>query len=936
MDKQKQAAQEFVKDWTNHGYEKGEAQKFWLALLNRVLNVRKPDQFIQFEDSITLYKYQEKHKKQTGFIDGYIPSTGVMIEQKGIEVSLDKEGNQSDGKKLTPFMQAKRYWDDLDRDKKPRWIVVSNFKEFQVYDMDKLQSGKGPEIIKLEDLPNEYHRLEFLVNPKHVHIEKEKQLSMKAGDIIGRLYDEILKHYINPDSPKTLKSLNILCVRLVFCLYAEDAKLFGSKSMFHDYLKQYPAKQLREALKNLFVVLDTPEEERDPYLPDDLAAFPYVNGGLFSDESIEIPQFDDKIRELLLAKASNDFDWSGISPTIFGSLFESTLNQETRRKGGMHYTSIENIHKVIDPLFLDSLKKELEEIRQIKVPATRNKNLGAFQDKLASLSFLDPACGSGNFLTETYISLRRLENIALDEINAGQTVMDFGDVIKVSIGQFYGIEINDFAVTVARAALWIAENQMMKETEEIVHRDLDPLPLKSYPNIKEANALRIDWNTVIPKEKLCYIMGNPPFVGASMMTAEQKNDSVEVFGKIKLSNSIDYVGAWYYKAAQLMAGTKIKAALVSTNSITQGEQVAPLWKKLIVENKLHILFAYRTFRWDSEANIKAHIHCVIIGFSCDTDGSDKKSKYIFTGDDAVPATNINPYLIDAPTVFIESRSKPICNVPPMTLGNKPTDDGNFILTQDQRDELIQKYPQIAPHIRRYIGAVDFLNNNQVRYCLWLKDVSPSVYAKIPEVMKRLQNIRDFRSKSTAEPTRKAAAWPYRFFSTPQTNTNYLIIPGASSERRYYLPIGFMDGNNIASNACSIILNASLYHFGILTSNVHMSWMRVVCGRLKSDYRYSGAIVYNNFPWPDVTEKMKDEIAAAAQGILDARARFSGCSLAELYDEAAMQSELRKAHQVNDKAVMKAYEFSLSMTEPEIVAELMKLYRQLVDAEQKSK
>ena len=420
-------------------------------------------------------------------------------------------------------------------------------------------------------------------------------------------------------------------------------------------------------------------------------------------------------------------------------------------------------------------------------------------------------------------------------------------------------------------------------------------------------------------------MGNPPFVGASMMTDRQKKEAVDIFGKIKLSNSIDYVGAWYYKSAILMKGTMIKAALVSTNSITQGEQVAPLWKRLLTDYGLQIIFAYRTFRWDSEANIKAHVHCVIIGFSCCTDDSPK---YIFSGNETSPAQEINPYLINGPVVFIESRSKPISNVPGMTMGNKPTDDGNFILSPEQRDEMIKKYPNTCHLIRRYIGAVDFLNNNQIRYCLWLKDVSPSSYTHVPEIMHRLQNIHDFRIRSTAAPTRKSAETPYRFFSTPQTETNYLIIPRVSSERRFYLPIGFMDGNSIASDSCSIILDATLFHFGILTSSVHMAWLRVVCGRLKSDYRYSGSIVYNNFPWPDATEGQKKQIEVTAQGILDAREKYPDCSLADLYDELTMPPELRKAHQANDKAVMKLYGYKSDMTESAIVADLMKRYQEL--------
>ena len=603
-------------------------------------------------------------------------------------------------------------------------------------------------------------------------------------------------------------------------------------------------------------------------------------------------------------------------------LFRS-LNPETRRSGGMHYTSIENIHKLIDPLFLDGLKTELADIEAVAVERTRKAKLEAFQHKLAGLKFLDPACGSGNFLTETYISLRRLENRVIGLLNRDQIVLDMGNPIQVSIGQFYGIEINDFAVTVAKTALWIAESQTMKETENVVHMALDFLPLKSYANITEGNALRLDW------PKTDYIMGNPPFVGASMMTKVQKDEAVAIFGKGKRVNSIDYVGAWYHKAAALMQNTPIQAAFVSTNSITQGEQVAPLWSKLIQDYKIHIDFAYRTFKWNSEAKEKAAVHCVIIGFSS---VQNQRPKHIYTGSTAPQeAQNINPYLIDAPNVFLTARNTPICAAPPISYGNKPSDGGNLILSQEERDALIAKDKSIEPCIRRYVGAKDFINNSEVRYCLWLKGVSPAIYRKNAEVMRRLEAVRKMRLDSSAAPTRALAEKPYLFFSTPQTDNDYLCIPEVSSERRRYIPIGFMNSNVIASNTVVIVSDATLYHFGIITSNVHMAWMRTVCGRLKSDYRYAGSVVYNNFPWPTPTEEQKAKIEQTAQAILDARALYPDASLADLYDETTMPPELRKAHQQNDKAVMQAYGFSIKdMTESKCVAELMRMYQVLTE------
>lgn len=915
----KKAAKKFAEDWKDRGDEKSDSQSFWLSLCRDILGVTEPEKFIFFEERVKL--------DHTSFIDGHIPSTHVLIEQKKRGLNLRAPIRQSDGTLLNPFQQAQRYSAALPYSQRPRWIITCNFEEFLIYDMEK-PTGE-PESILLKDLPKDYYRFSFLVEEKSELLHREEQVSIQAGELVGKLYDAILKQYIHPDDKSSLHSLNILCVRLVFCLYAEDAGIFGDHLKFHNYIGGFAPRDVRRALIDLFRVLDTKEEDRDPYIDDSLKAFPYVNGGLFADDSIEIPNFTQEIVDLLLHNASEDFDWAEISPTIFGAVFESTLNPETRRSGGMHYTSIENIHKVTDPLFLDELRDEFEEIRVLKVPKIRREKAEAFREKLSKLTLLDPACGSGNFLTETYISLRRLENEALKLIrDDGQIAIDFGDVIKVSIGQFYGIEINDFAVTVAKTALWIAESQMMKETEEILNRNLDFLPLKSYANIVEGNALRIDWESVVPKDRLDYIMGNPPFVGASMMTKQQKEEAVAIFGKIKLSNSIDYVGAWYYKASELVTDTNIKVALVSTNSITQGEQVAPLWGTLFERFHIHIDFAYRTFRWDSEASLKAHVHCVIIGFS---HAENRTNKRIYSGDRFSVVQNINPYLIDAPDVFIQSRGTPICSVPKMTKGNQPTDDGNFILSEEERRVLLDNDPSVAPCVRRYIGAKDFLNNNEVRYCLWLKGINPAIYRGNKEIMRRLRAIQEFRENSSAQPTRKSAERPYLFFSTPQTDTNYLIIPRHSSENRKYIPISFMTPDIIASDACAIICGADLFMFGILTSNVHNAWIRAICGRIKSDYRYSGSVVYNNFPWPTPTDEQKKKIEETAQAILDARALYPDCSLADLYDELTMPPELRKAHQANDRAVMQAYGFDVkTMTESSCVAELMKMYQEITE------
>lgn len=915
---QKQAAKEFAEFWKDKGYEKGQSQTFWLQLLSQVYDVERPEKYIEFEDQVHI-------DKSTGFIDGYIPTTKILIEQKSIDKDLRKGIRQSDGSLLNPFQQAKKYIAELPVSKHPKWIITCNFKSFLIYNMEN-PNGE-PEEILLKDLEKEYYRLQFIVDVENTNLKKEMEISIKAGELVGKIYDEILPLYKNPENEETLKSLNMLCVRLVFCLYAEDAGLFGKHGIFHDYLEKFNTDDLRRALIDLFKVLDTKPQDRDPYMKEDLAQFPYVNGGLFADENIEIPNLNDTVKELLLSNASEDFDWSDISPTIFGAVFESTLNPETRRSEGMHYTSIENIHKVIDPLFLDDLKSELDGILMIKVLKARKEKLLAFQQKLSELKFLDPACGSGNFLTETYLSLRRLENKALEAYQGGQ--IGFGDEninpIKVSIGQFYGIEINDFAVTVAKTALWIAESQMMHETENILHLNLEFLPLKSYTNIIEGNALRIDWNDVIPNGELNYIMGNPPFVGARLMNESQKEDISNIFKGTKGSGNLDYVSCWYKKATNYIDNTKIEVAFVSTNSITQGEQVAILWKD-ILERGVNINFAYRTFRWDSEASLKAHVHCIIIGFSF----IKRTEKYLYENDKVKKANNINPYLIDAPNVYIESHSSPLCNVPKMDFGSMPN-DGGFLsnYSKEQKEDICNRYPNTEDLFKNIVGAEEFINNKE-RYCIWLKDVEPSIYKSNSIIMEAIKNVKDLRENSNREATRKLAITPYLFGEIRQPKTDYLLVPSTSSERRRYIPIGFFDSNTISSNANLVIPNATLYNFGVLTSNVHMAWVRTVAGRLKSDYRYSAKIVYNNFPWCNPTEEQKKKIEKTAQAILDARALYPNSSLSDLYDELTMPKELRKAHQENDKAVMVAYGFDWrKMTESDCVAELMKMYQEII-------
>lgn len=933
---QRTNAKRFAADWLpkNLGREKQDTHSFWLSLLADVFGVEGAfRRFIDFEKKVKL------SGGHVGFIDGFIHDTKVLIEQKGRGISLTEKAQQSDGSMLTPYEQAQRYAAALNLDEQPRWIVTCNFDEFRIYDQNDKEAE--PAIVTLENFENEFRRLSVLTDTDADAIPHEVQLSVEAGRLVGKLYKALRAQYSDKTPESEIdRSLNVLCVRLAFCLYAEDSGLFGKHAMFHDYLRSFPVETAREGLKSLFKVLDTDIAHRDPYMSEALAAFPYVNGGLFKDDPehpIVIPRITPEILDILLSEASEGFDWKNISPTIFGAVFESTLNKETQRKGGMHYTSIENIHKVIDPLFLDALRAEYKHILGYQVEGTRNKVLRKFQEKLGSLNFLDPACGSGNFLTETYLSLRRLENDLLRVMTHGQQFLGHGlSPIQVHINQFYGIEINDFAVTVARTALWIAEHQMMQETEDVMQTDMEFLPLKSYSNIVEGNALRMDWAGIAPEAGFDYIMGNPPFLGYSNQSKEQKADMLSLFtdeaGKpYQGAGKIDYVAGWYVKASQMMfapphAGKSLRGAFVSTNSITQGEQVALVWKPLFERFGIHFDFAYRSFVWDSEAAEKAHVHCVIIGFS--TDSASNLKKRIFDADQVTEAANINPYLVDAQNVFIEARRKPLAKVSEMINGGKPAEGGNLILTVEEKEALLAVEPQAAPFIRPFMMGKDFIDRKP-RFCLWMVGANPSLLKKCPQVQKRIEAVREFRLASKKPATRKKAETPSLFDEVRNSPTDYLAVPKVSSENRRYIPVEKLSKDIIAGDMVFFVPDATDYLFGVLTSSVHMAWMRAVAGRLKSDYRYSNTVVYNNFVWPEATEKQREKIAETAKAILDIRAKYPDSSLADLYDESTMPVDLRKAHKANDKAVMAAYGFKVNASEAEIVAELFKRYEQRI-------
>ena len=1021
---QRQSEKKFVEYWTfQRGSEKGEDQQFWNSLLRDVLGVADVEACIKYQVPVPM-------AGTTKFLDAWIPETRVLIEHKSRGIDLDAPQSGHGG--LTPYEQATEYDAARPFDEKARWIVTCNFDEFRIYDRAKPLAP--PLTLKLRNLPKEAYRLAFLVNPKEKAIDRELEISVQAGRIVGEIYDALLKQYENkhtglltPNGVRDfenvsrvsgeqirvqttfdhLAALNRLCVRLVFCLYAEDADIFPKDSL-RRLVEAAPLQYLRSQLLRLFQTLDTQIEKRDQYLEPELAVFPYTNGGLFRNAAEnDIPPLTEEIRKLLVG--ASRFDWREITPTIFGALFESTLNPDTRRAGGMVYTSVENIHKVIDPLFLDDLTRRVNEAlgtteqtegtgKRTSVNSVVKNKLLALQEEMASLAFLDPACGSGNFLTETYICLRRLENRIIAALQQGQRELDLGVSVKVSIAQFHGIEINDFAVSVAKTALWIAEAQMLRETAEILHREPDYLPLKDYDGIVEGNALRMNWG------KPDYIIGNPPFRGARHMSDKQKADVLAVFGRDWQGvGDLDYVCCWYRKAVDYMAAQRpcevpcsqfpvpsfqearqqlvtsncplaTKCAFVSTNSICQGGAVANLWKPLFAQG-LEIDFAHRTFRWDNEAAEKAHVHCVIIGFHV---GNGKhtdllmpdgvrdpesvgrvsgeqirvlKAKKIFDDERAIPATHINGYLMDAPDVWVGNRATPLCDVPEIGMGNQPIDDGNYLFTKEEMDAFLKKEPPAAKFFRPWYGADELINGN-CRYCLWLGDCPPAELFAMPECLRRVQTVRDYRLASKRTSTKKLADKPTRFQTENFPKGHYIAIPEVSSERRRYVPMGYLSPEVLCSNKLRLMPDATLFHFGVLMSGVHNAWVRAVCGRLKSDYDYSIKIVYNNFPWPEIgnvanvkmvpitsannqletgnigtgnTSTMAT-ISQTAQAILDARAKFSGATLAQMYgDKMFLFPELVAAHEANDRAVLAAYGLAPDTPEPEIVAHLFKLY-----------
>ncbi|MBQ4403346.1 MAG: class I SAM-dependent DNA methyltransferase [Selenomonadaceae bacterium] len=900
-----EAAKIFANDWYELGDEKSDTQKFWWTLLRDVFDIERPEKLIDFEISVP-----------NGFIDAYIASTKVLIEQKSFGVDLSKKILQSDGKFLTPYEQAERYAQVLSE--KPRWIVTCNFSEFRIY-----KNGRDePTIIKLRDLRYQFPRLKFLIDPTADDSPPEEKISAEALAVIEKIYDAFAKNYERNKISDYEDALNKICTRLVFCLYAGDAQLFDANQFFN-YLQSFSDAERNFALQNLFNVLNTPENQRDDF-DDALKSFPYVNGGLF-DEKISLPEYNKNVGNPTAAigafNARKKFSWHEISPPIFGAMFESTFSKENRqRASGMFYTSVENIHKVIDPLFMDDLRDEFELAKRKQIK-NRAAALLELQNKLAALKFLDPACGSGNFLTETFISLRRLENEILEELRPLINLPE--NPVKVSINQFYGIEINSFAVAVAQTALWIAENQMLQETEGALGKNLQALPLKNFSTIVKANALQIDWKKIV--RNVDFIIGNPPFVGARLKSAEQARDLQKIFDGWKNLGNLDYVCAWYKKSADFMANNSTRAALVSTNSVCQGDSVGTLWKNLFKQG-IHIDFAHRTFKWLSDSENMAHVHCVVVGFSS---APNKKPKIIFDGGKIFIASNINAYLVDGDDIFVESRPNPLQNgVPEIGIGNKPIDGGNYLFTPEEMDDFIKLEPESAKFFKPWFGAEEFIKGKR-RFCLLLKDLPPEEIKKHPLIAERVENVKNYRLASKSAGTRKISDKPIRFHVENFPRGNFILVPRHSAGARKYIPFGFLSPKVIAGDSTLIIRDAEIYHFGILTSSIHMAWTKTFCGYLGTSYRYSKDVVYNNFPWCAVTERRRRMIERTAQNILDVRADFPDWTFAKLYDEATMPDELRLAHKANDYAVALAYGFEeFFMDEARVVAELMKLYKAL--------
>ena len=891
----KNRALAFSRDWAEESSEDAEAKSFWDGFFNIFGISRK--RVAAFEEPV------KKLGDKQGFIDLFWKGV-LLVEHKSRGKNLDRA-----------YTQALDYFPGIVERDLPKYVLVSDFARFRLYDLEENEQRE----FALADLHKNVRLFGFIAGYQIHTIQEQNPVNIKAAERMGRLHDQ-MKAVGYDGHP-----LELYLVRILFCLFAEDTGIF-ERQQFQDYIEERTGEDgadLAHHLGTLFHVLNTPDDKRLNNLDEQLAAFPFVNGKLFA-ELLPPAGFDRTMRQALLDCCA--LDWSRISPAIFGSLFQSIMDKKARRNLGAHYTSETNILKLIKPLFLDALWEEFERIK------TNRNRLFEFHKKLRQLTFLDPASGCGNFLVIAYRELRLLE---LEVLRASrdprQQYFAVHSLIQLDVDQFFGIEIEEFPAQIAQVALWLMDHQMNQLVSSEFGFYFARIPLRSSANIVCANALRLDWNEVVPAERLSYMLGNPPFVGAKFMDDDQRADVALVFDGIKNGGLLDFVTAWYVKAARMMRDTSIRCAFVSTNSICQGEQAGALWSWMLAQG-MHIFFAHRTFQWNNEARGKAAVHCVIVGFAAE----DIQPKWLFEYEQIkgepqrIQARNINPYLVDATDMVLQNRNTPICPVPMIGIGNKPIDGGHYLFTEEEKVDFLAKEPKAAAYFRRWLGADEFLNGYH-RYCLWLGDCPPSELRAMPEALKRVEAVKNTRLASKSAPTRKLAATPARFHVENMPDSQYLVIPEVSSERRHYLPIGYLPPEILSSNKLRILRNASLFDFGVLQSLMHMAWMRTVTGRLKSDYQYSVSIVYNNFPWPEnPTDKHKQAIEAAAQSVLDARSQFPESSLADLYDPLTMPPVLLKAHQALDRAVDTAYGRRDFKSEAERVAFLFELYQHYID------
>lgn len=882
----KDRALKFTKEWEGESRERAEKDTFWNDFFD-VFGISRR-RLATFEEPVKTLK------NTTGFIDLFWKGT-LLVEHKSKGKDLD-----------AAFAQASDYFHGIKEHELPKYVLVSDFDRFRLYDLDENTHHE----FELKEFHKNIKLFGFIAGYQKKSFKDEDPVNIQAAELMGKLHDLL------EESGYEGHVLEVFLVRLLFALFADDTGIF-EKDTFKEFIEvrtNIDGSDLGAWLAQFFQVLNTPADKRLKNLDEHLSIFPYVNGKLF-EEPLPIAAFNSRMREILLECGS--LDWGKISPAIFGSMFQSVMNPEERRNLGAHYTSEKNILKLIKPLFLDELWAEFNKIKN--APKLNKSELLRFHEKLGNLKFLDPACGCGNFLIITYRELRLLEieviklilakiqKIDLNNI-AGYAQLNVGHFTKIDVDQFYGIEYDEFPAKIAEVAMWLMDHQLNQRISEAFGTNYARLPLKKSAKIVNGNALRIDWEEVVPKAELSYILGNPPFVGYSLQSKEQKEDMKVVFADVSGAGVLDYVAAWYKKASEYINLSNISVAFVSTNSISQGEQVGILWSYLLMTHNIQIVFAHRSFQWNNEARGKAGVYVVIVGFN----NYGKTRKYIYDYEtpqsepQEIRAKNINPYLVDADDVFILKRNKPISKVPEMVKGSQPTDGGNLLLNEDEKRILVDIEPMAKKYIKRFISAREYLNNKG-RWCLWLVNASPSDLKQMPNVRVRIQNVREMRLASKKAATRKWADFPSLFTENRQPTGDYILVPRHSSENRRYIPFGFFTANEIVADSCSAIPNATLFHFGILTSLMHMAWVKYVCGRLESRYRYSNSLVYNNFPFPnDPSEKNKKLVEVKAQTVLDARAEFPDSSLADLYDPLTMPPKLVKAHQALDKAVDLCY------------------------------